>query len=391
MEMGSPQRALSFRLPQFFDSSFLVVGGVQRYTPSVHFDKTSTCHFSIGVSRLSELFGRLSSTRISRRIFSPGKKIEKAAKPYDPDSWRHRIYRAISSSLRARDAGISHRFPIRPKTHPRLPKASSTDRTAMQLEAQRPQVVVIDNPDIGAVGRDVRSPEGNVRSATFHLHHSVYADTSKPNTDESAALAKYEGADAMKETREICLHQSLRSTARSKRFRKGSGKWFPGKTLIIRPGLIVGRAMNQTAHYWRCESIAAGSACARRSDRSGAVYRCARFGGVDHSHGEQGETGNLHATGPASQLGVGEMLNGIKSAIDSKATSRGRTQIFSRKKRSRRGRTCGLVPPRGEEAGMGRISIKKLSPKVLTFRHCRHCARHVELVQIASPPKARRN
>jgi 2'-hydroxyisoflavone reductase len=70
---------------------------------------------------------------------------------------------------------------------------------------------------------------------------SVYSDNSQPGMDENGPLAKYQGADPMKETQ---------ASMRTSRFplyaplkvlsEREAEKWFPGKTLIIRPGLIVG-------------------------------------------------------------------------------------------------------------------------------------------------------
>src|SRR6266849_8147289 len=64
--------------------------------------------------------------------------------------------------------------------------------------------VAIDNPTSAPVWvRDAAQIlKGNVERYVFISSISVYADTSKPGTDESAPLAKYNGPDAMKESRE---------------------------------------------------------------------------------------------------------------------------------------------------------------------------------------------
>src|ERR1700716_409823 len=97
----------------------------------------------------------------------------------------------------------------RGKTHPgELPRDVEQlvgDRNG-ELDAlkDRQWDVVIDNPTSAPVWvRDAAQIlKGNVDRYVFISTISVYADTSKPGTDESAPLAKYNGPDAMKESRE---------------------------------------------------------------------------------------------------------------------------------------------------------------------------------------------
>src|ERR1700716_4234919 len=92
----------------------------------------------------------------------------------------------------------------RGKTHPgELPKEVEQligDRNG-QLDAlkNRQWDVVIDNPTmLPAWGGDAAQIfKGNVDRYVFISTISVYADTSKPGTDETASLAKYTGPDAM--------------------------------------------------------------------------------------------------------------------------------------------------------------------------------------------------
>src|SRR5438552_9776381 len=67
--------------------------------------------------------------------------------------------------------------------------------------------VVIDNPTmLPAWVRDAAQIlKGNVERYVFISTISVFADTSKPGVDESAPLAKYTGADPMKETRDTVI------------------------------------------------------------------------------------------------------------------------------------------------------------------------------------------
>src|SRR4051812_12029985 len=135
----------------------------------------------------------------------------------------------------------------RGKTHPgELPKEVEQligDRNG-QLDAlkDRKWDVVIDNPTSVPVWvRDVAQIlKGNVDRYIFISTISVYADTSKPGTNETAPLAKYTGSDAMKETRDsliaskFALYGPLKALSEQE-----AEKWFPKQTLVIRPGLIV--------------------------------------------------------------------------------------------------------------------------------------------------------
>src|SRR5215467_13396950 len=83
--------------------------------------------------------------------------------------------------------------------------------------------------------------QGNVDRYVFISTISVYSDVSKPGSDESAPLLKYEGADAMKETQATLRASNFRLYGPLKALSEAEAeKWFPGKALIVRPGLIVG-------------------------------------------------------------------------------------------------------------------------------------------------------
>ncbi|MEY2559008.1 MAG: hypothetical protein QOE34_2433, partial [Verrucomicrobiota bacterium] len=130
----------------------------------------------------------------------------------------------------------------RGKTHPgETPKEVEQlvgDRNG-QLDAlkNRKWDVVIDNPTmLPAWVRDVAQVlKGNVERYVFISTISVFADTSKPGTDESAPLAKYSGADAMKETRDTVIASKFALYGPLKALSEQEAeKWFPKHTLIIR-------------------------------------------------------------------------------------------------------------------------------------------------------------
>src|SRR5256884_2965194 len=127
----------------------------------------------------------------------------------------------------------------RGRTHPgELPKEAEQligDRNG-KLDALKGRNwdVVIDNPTTLPVWvRDAAEIlKGNVDRYAFISTISVYGDTSKQGMDETAPLAKYTGADAMKETsttmraNNFALYGPLKALSEAE-----AEKWFPGKTL----------------------------------------------------------------------------------------------------------------------------------------------------------------
>src|SRR4029077_14863258 len=152
---------------------------------------------------------------------------------------------------------------------------------------------------------------------------SVYADTSKPGTDETAPVAKYEGPDAMKETRETLIASKFALYGPLKALsEKEVEKWFPGKALIIRPGLIVGPG-DQTDRftYWPVRIDRGGELLAPGNPNDPVQFIDARdLAEWTIRMAENQETGVYNATGPAKSLGVGGMLDQIKAAEKSNAT-----------------------------------------------------------------------
>ena len=217
----------------------------------------------------------------------------------------------------------------RGKTHPgELPEGVEQligDRNG-KLDAlkDRQWDVVIDNPTSVPVWvRDAAQIlKGNVDRYIFISTISVYADTSKPGTTEGAPLAKYNGPDAMKESRDsiiaskYALYGPLKALSEQE-----AEKWFPKKTLIIRPGLIVGpRDETDRFTYWPVRVDRGGEVLAPGEPSDPVQFIDARdLGEWTIRMVESGETGIYNATGPERKLGIGEMLETMKSALSSDA------------------------------------------------------------------------
>jgi 2'-hydroxyisoflavone reductase len=267
----------------------------------------------------------------------------------------------------------------RGKTHPgELPEGVEQligDRNG-QLDALKGRKwdVVIDNPTM--LPKWVRDAaeilKGNVDRYVFISTISVYANNTKPGMDETAPLAKYDGADAMKETRDTVIASKFTLYGPLKTLsEKEVEKWFPGKSLIIRPGLIVGPG-DQTDRftYWPVRIDHGGEVLAPGDPSDPVQFIDARdLAEWTIRMVEQGTTGIYNATGPATPLTVGGMLEGIKNALGSKAKFTWIPADFLEKSKVEPWSDMPVwVPPAGEDGGLGQISIRRALEKGLTFR-----------------------
>ncbi|MDQ2825215.1 MAG: NAD-dependent epimerase/dehydratase family protein [Verrucomicrobiota bacterium] len=274
----------------------------------------------------------------------------------------------------------------RGKTHPgELPNEVEQligDRNGQLDELKdRQWDAVIDNPTSAPVWvRDAAQIlKGNVDRYVFISTISVYADTSRPGTDEGAPAAKYNGPDPVKESREsiiaskYALYGPLKALCEVE-----AEKWFPKKTLIIRPGLIVGpRDETDRFTYWPVRIDRGGEVLAPGDPSDPVQFIDARdLAEWTIRMVENGESGIYNATGPAKKLGIGEMLDGIKDANKSNAKFTWVNADFLEQQKVAPWSDMPVwIPPRGEEAGGNQISNKRALAKGLTFRPFAETAR----------------
>ncbi len=183
--------------------------------------------------------------------------------------------------------------------------------------------VVIDNPTTLPVWvRDAAQIlKGNVDRYVFTSTISVYPD-SKTGPDENAPLQSYDGADPYKETLESMKANGFKLYGPLKALsEREAEKWFPGKTLIIRPGLIVGpRDESDRFTYWPVRIDHGGEMLVPGNPEDPVQFIDARdLAEWTIRMVENRETGIYNATGPAKPFGIGPMLDGIKNALKSDA------------------------------------------------------------------------
>jgi nucleoside-diphosphate-sugar epimerase len=252
--------------------------------------------------------------------------------------------------------------------------------------------VAIDNPTTLPIWvRDVAEIlKGNVERCVFISTISVYADTSK-GVDETAPLAKYEGADPYKETLEAMKASGYKTYGPLKALsEKEAENWFPVKTLIIRPGLIVGpRDETDRFTYWPVRIDRGGEVLAPGAQTDPVQFIDARdLAEWTIRMVENRETGIYNATGPAKPLVIGEMLDQIKGSLNSKATFTWVPADFLEKQKVEAWSDMPVWT--GEETGMARTDITRALGKGLTFRPLAETARDT-LAWFKSQPQDRQS
>jgi 2'-hydroxyisoflavone reductase len=233
--------------------------------------------------------------------------------------------------------------------------------------------VCIDNPTtLPFWVRDAgRVLHGKIKHFIFISTISVYADNLRP-ADESAPVAAYPGKDAMAETMESFrarageLYGPLKALSE-----KEAEKQFPGKTTIIRPGLIVGPGDETDRFtYWPARLNRGGEVLAPGDGSDPVQIIDAR----DLAEwiirvAEALVTGTFNATGPEHPLLMKEMLTGIAAAIRADAKLDWVSTDFLESQKVEAWSDMPVwVPAQGDSAAFAKRSIRKALAAGLTFR-----------------------
>jgi 2'-hydroxyisoflavone reductase len=285
----------------------------------------------------------------------------------------------------------------RGKTHPgELPKEVEQltgDRNG-KLDALRGRKwdVAIDNPTtLPAWVRDAAQIlKGNVERYVFISTISVYGDIGQ-GVDETATLAKYDGPDPYKETIEAVKASGYKTYGPLKALSEQEAeKWFPGKTLVIRPGLIVGpRDETDRFTYWPVRVDRGGDVLAPGNPGDPVQFIDARdLAEWTIRMVENRETGIYNATGPAKPLEIGNMLNTIKDGLHSSAKFTWLPADFLKQQKVEAWSDMPVWA--GDELGLARTKIDRALGKGLTFRPLADTARDT-LAWFKSLPQERQS
>lgn len=241
--------------------------------------------------------------------------------------------------------------------------------------------VVIDNPTTLPVWvRDAASLlAGHAEQYIFVSTISVYSDNSQPGMDESGPLLEYTGADPMAETMESFsrnlpqLYGPLKAVSE-----REAERWFPGRTTIVRPGLIAGPG-DQTDRftYWPVRMARGGDVLAPGAPTDPVQFIDAR----DLAEwmvrlAEERTIGTFNATGPVPPLTMGGMLEAMRSLANRPVDLRWASADFLAEHGVQPwSQMPTWVPSTGETAGFARIDVGRAVAAGLTFRPVAETAR----------------
>jgi len=267
-----------------------------------------------------------------------------------------------------------------PKEWPGQVEELLGDRNTGDLKALegREWDVCIDNPTtlpfwVRDAGRVLK---GKVRQYLFVSTISVYDKNDAP-ADETAALARYEGADPMAETqatvaKNLALYGQLKAVSEAEARRQ----FGEAAVTVVRPGLIVGPG-DETDRFtywpvrlanpggrWGPEVLAPGDGAdpvqfIDARDLAEWIVRMA----------EQGTPGTFNATGPARQLLTRDFLKGVAAGV--RANPRLTwvpTKFLEGHKVAAWSDLPVWVPGQGETEGFHRRSIARALKAGLTYR-----------------------
>jgi 2'-hydroxyisoflavone reductase len=153
------------------------------------------------------------------------------------------------------------------------------------------------------VGDSARLLADAVAHMTFVSSVSVYADVGAPGLDETAAVATLQDETVEEITGET--YGPLKALCE-----QAVEEAFPGRSLILRPGLIVGpHDPTDRFTYWPARIAEGGEVLAPGDPSAAAQWIDVRdLAGWMVDMSERGATGVMNAVGPAEPTGLGELL-----------------------------------------------------------------------------------
>jgi 2'-hydroxyisoflavone reductase len=231
--------------------------------------------------------------------------------------------------------------------------------------------VVIDNPTtLPAWVRNVAQyMKGNTKHYIFISTVSAYANDKNTWADESDALAELPaGLDPYA----VPIAEARRNYGPLKAFsEKEVEKHYPGMNTIIRPGLIVGPLdMSDRFTYWPYRIDKGGEVLAPGDGKDPVQIIDARdIAEWTIRMAENKTFGTFNATGPVKPYTMSEMLEGIKNAVNSRATFTWVPADFLAEQKVRPWSNMPVwMPDRSDNGAFSRRKIDKALAAGLTFR-----------------------
>lgn len=276
---------------------------------------------------------------------------------------RHLVELALS---RGHEVTLFHRGKTNPGLFPGTEEVLGDRDGGLSALPNRSWDAVLDF--CGYVPRIVRQSVERLRGVTslyvFVSTVSVYADTSQPGVDEGSPLAA--PAPGQETTEEVTgeTYGWLKVLC-EREVEEG----FPGRSLIARPGLLVG-PLDYTGrfNYWPWRLARGGEVLAPgRPGRTVQVVDARDLAAWLLGMAERGRTGLFNVTGPDRKLTMGEVLETCRDAAGSASTFTWVDEPFLLENGVEPFTELPLWLPESE-AGFGEIDNRRAIAEGLTFR-----------------------
>jgi 2'-hydroxyisoflavone reductase len=205
----------------------------------------------------------------------------------------------------------------------------------------------------------------NVNQYVFISTISVYKRTDVPNFDETAALNTLEDPTTEEMGKDFQNYGGGKALCE-----RAAETAMPGRVTNIRPGFIVGpRDTSARFIYWPVRASLSGAMAVPGApadpiqlidvrDLADWIIRCI----------EQRTFGVFNATGPARELSMQAMLEGVRKGVGGDVSFTWLPAEFLAAQKVSEGRFPLYAPPSGETAGFHRCNVSRAIAKGLTFR-----------------------
>jgi 2'-hydroxyisoflavone reductase len=260
-----------------------------------------------------------------------------------------------------------------PDAYPEVEKLrGDRDGDLSALEGRRWDVAIDTSGYVPRVVRDsARLLTDAVDHYTFVSTINVYRDTSTPGIDERAAVARLDDPSIEEMTGESygALKALCEEVVESE---------LPGRTLIVRPGLIVGRYdPTDRFTYWPRRVAAGGEVLAPDKPQDPVqIIDAHDLASWMLDLAERRASGVFNATGPNYPLTIGQVLDESKAVSGSDAAFTWVPPEFLEKHEIQPWQDLpAWVPDVGEYLGFSRVDCRRAFAAGLTFRPLRDTIR----------------
>jgi 2'-hydroxyisoflavone reductase len=283
---------------------------------------------------------------------------------------RHLVEQGLE---RGDDITVFTRGRQNPEAYPQIEKLQGDrDGNLTALEGRRWDVAIDTSGYVPRVVRNsARLLAGAVEHYTFISSLSVFADVSTPDLDESGAVATIDDPTVEEITGET--YGALKALCE-----QAAEEEMPGRTLVIRPGLIVGTYdPTDRFTYWPWRVAQGGEVLAPDKPQDPTqIIDALDLARWTLRMAEERKTGVYNATGPDHPLSIGEVLETSKTVSGSDATFTWVPAAFLEEQGVLPWQHMpAWVPDEGEYRGFSRIDCSRAIAAGLTFRPLRETIR----------------